>query len=513
MRTKPTIAALLVSLAGMTQGAQAADQIIVTDRDAFGSDGAVFRVDPLTGTRSVLSSNSQPAGGPSFVDPTGLIPDGTGYLLVTDPNAFDGGGGVMVVNPVTGERTVLSSNSQPVGTPNFVQPEGLTLDANGDILVADEGSFGADGAVIRVDRQTGARSIVSSNVHPAGGPQFGNPSSVRVEQGGDLLVADWKDFGLDGQILRVDAETGARTIVSANDAPAGSPELVDPAGVFEGTGAGLIVSDFSAFSGSGALLRIDPVSGVRTTLSSNTDSEGPDFVDPIGFSLEADGDIIVADPALNFPPPGTAGSILRVDPVTGTRTSVSNNIDHAGPLFVHPFVPAVVPAGMAPAPPPAQQPPPSTPTQPETPAPPAPTGPTNGNDLLMGTAGDDRLCGLGGDDVIMGLGGDDTLFGDACGATVAGPTATAAKNGDDSLNGGTGNDRLYGSGGADRLTGGPGKDRLVGGRGRDGLNGGAGRDRISSRDGRRDVVSCGKGSDLVVADRRDRVRGCERVRR
>jgi hypothetical protein len=43
--------------------------------------------------------------------------------------------------------------------------------------------------------------------------------------------------------------------------------------------------------------------------------------------------------------------------------------------------------------------------------------------------------------------------------------------------------------------------------------GGAGNDVISARDGSRDVIDCGAGLDRVTADRRDRLRGCERVSR
>jgi secreted trypsin-like serine protease len=150
------------------------------------------------------------------------------------------------------------------------------------------------------------------------------------------------------------------------------------------------------------------------------------------------------------------------------------------------------------------------------PATPSQTGPsaqvaTGGNDNLRGTAGRNLICGLGGSDLIRGLGGNDVLFGDRCGAR--GARAAASGDGSDRLVGGTGNDRLFGSGGADRISGDSGNDRLVGGKGRDSLNGGSGRDSINSRDGARDVVTCGGGRDTVRRDRRDRVRGCERVLR
>jgi RTX calcium-binding nonapeptide repeat (4 copies) len=68
--------------------------------------------------------------------------------------------------------------------------------------------------------------------------------------------------------------------------------------------------------------------------------------------------------------------------------------------------------------------------------------------------------------------------------------------------------------------GGPGRDRLVGTVHGDTIRGGAGRDFIKGRAGAdnlesgpgRDRVLCGAGNDGVRADRRDRLRGCERVR-
>lgn len=77
-----------------------------------------------------------------------------------------------------------------------------------------------------------------------------------------------------------------------------------------------------------------------------------------------------------------------------------------------------------------------------------------------------------------------------------------------------GNDVLIGRRGGDCLFGGEGNDLHVGGPGRDYMDGEGGNDRFFARDGRRDTIKCGKGRDLVIADRIDRVgRQCERVRR
>jgi uncharacterized protein len=109
---------------------------------------------------------------------------------------------------------------------------------------------------------------------------------------------------------------------------------------------------------------------------------------------------------------------------------------------------------------------------------------------LRGTAGSDRLRGRGGRDRINGRGGNDCISGG---------------RGRDRLNGGKGADRVGGNGGRDRISGGPGRDLLLGGKGSD---------VIRARGGGRDRVRCGAGRhDVAIVDRRDRVRGCETVRR
>jgi uncharacterized repeat protein (TIGR01451 family) len=121
-----------------------------------------------------------------------------------------------------------------------------------------------------------------------------------------------------------------------------------------------------------------------------------------------------------------------------------------------------------------------------------------GRDLLRGRAGNDCLYGGDGSDVLDGDGGDDSLWG---------------SDGRDRLFGGSGNDRLLGGAKADELHGDTGNDELAAGTGRDRVWAGPGNDAISARDGSRDVIDCGAGLDRVTADRRDRVRGCERVSR
>jgi hypothetical protein len=136
--------------------------------------------------------------------------------------------------------------------------------------------------------------------------------------------------------------------------------------------------------------------------------------------------------------------------------------------------------------------------------------------LIRGTEASETLTATATSTRLLGLEGNDRITG--------GPGA-------DCIDGGPGNDRLSGRGGADTLTGGPGADKLSGGSGADTLSdvperydaavlapamnrlsAGGGRDRIDTANGRRDLVHCGPGRDRAVADREDRLAGCEQER-
>lgn len=124
-------------------------------------------------------------------------------------------------------------------------------------------------------------------------------------------------------------------------------------------------------------------------------------------------------------------------------------------------------------------------------------------DRLVGTRFADRLCGFEGRDVLFGLVGNDALVGGR------GNDLLVGGRGNDQLLDGSGDDLLLGGAGHDRLVAGRGRDRLVGGAGRDSFDAGPDNDRVNSRDGIRETVRCGPGKDRVLADRSDRLFGCE----
>jgi len=114
--------------------------------------------------------------------------------------------------------------------------------------------------------------------------------------------------------------------------------------------------------------------------------------------------------------------------------------------------------------------------------------PTDGADVIRGTAGPDVIDALGGDDVVCGLGARDLISGGD------GNDLIYAGGGHDVVRGGAGTDRLYGQNGADQLHGGRDADRLFGGKGYDRLYGDHGDDFIQGSGGN-DQMYGGVGDD------------------
>ena len=194
------------------------DQVLVAEAEGLGLGcggsgcGGVVAVDPATGKETVLSSNDLPVNASSqhFEDPYGIALRGS-QILVADYNAFTAGG-VIAVDPATGAETKLSANDMPVnGSSKFFDtPVELTVAPDGRILVADYSAFGGDGGVISVDPATGKETKVSANDMPVNNSSkfFVNPNGIAVAADGQILISDRAAFGGTGGVISVDPGDG-----------------------------------------------------------------------------------------------------------------------------------------------------------------------------------------------------------------------------------------------------------------------------------------------------------------
>jgi sugar lactone lactonase YvrE len=270
--------------------------LVVSDPAAFeGFLGGIIRVDPITGAQTTISS------GGNFVQPWGIAIDDNGDIVVVDTGRqFVDDSLILRVDPVTGAQTIVSSG----GFIDF--PLDVAIDANGDLLVID---FGSPDQILRIDPITGAQTVLSS------GGNLRTPISIAIDANGDLLVLEeGSGFSIEPKILRIDPITGAQTIVFSGRGL--SDGLIKPQGIAIDEDGTLLISDEVNLA-TGRIVRVDLVTGAQTEISFGG------FLDsPTGIALEESGDIVVAD--LGFASGFGSLGITRVDPMTGVQTIVSS---------------------------------------------------------------------------------------------------------------------------------------------------------------------------------------------
>lgn len=136
--------------------------------------------------------------------------------------------------------------------------------------------------------------------------------------------------------------------------------------------------------------------------------------------------------------------------------------------------------------------------------------PTDGDDVLAGTAGPDDINALAGDDRIDGDSGGDTLRGGDGNDVIRGDGGgdmLFGGQGRDDLRGGDGRDEIQGGNGADKILGNGGDDRLAGGNWHDQIFGGDGADWLSGNKGDDGLVGGKFGDSLFGGDGRDELSG------
>jgi streptogramin lyase len=263
------------------------DDLMVIDAGQL----ALFLVEPLGGERAIVSGGAAPIGaGAAFQNPVAVAVDRSDDVALYVADA--GAGSVIEVDPITGDRTTLSSG--------FTTPVSVAVNYGRDLLVL-EGDPGA-AAVIRVAVADGSQTVISSNA-VGSGPAFAGPRSMALEPSRQIVVLD--DSGIDARVLRVDRGSGDRELVSDATIQS-SVDFVDPTALAVDALGVILVAD----DGLDAILRVDPRFGTRTTISSASVGAGDPFDTPRGIAVQSDGSLLVAD----------GDRLIQVDPSSGERT-------------------------------------------------------------------------------------------------------------------------------------------------------------------------------------------------
>jgi WD40 repeat protein len=256
---------------------------------------AVFRLDPKTGERKIVSASStadQPdkkvGTGPAFRKPKGLVVGAEGLLFVVEEEA------VLRIDPATGDRTVVSAHRDSTWGESGDGPPlhygvGIAVGRAGELFVAQSWEIG----ITRVYPSSGNRRAVSAlsgrlfRDGVGSGPALNALAGIAVGLEGEIYVAP-----SDGQaVFRVDAQTGTRTVVSTAigreeaqqrnvgrdyGGPKGDgPEFRTLFGLAAGGGGDLFVIDATPGGGDITLFRVNPKTGDRKVLSSDKVGTGP----------------------------------------------------------------------------------------------------------------------------------------------------------------------------------------------------------------------------------------------
>jgi sugar lactone lactonase YvrE len=260
-------------------------------------DGAVIRVDPLTGRQSLVSSGAE------FFDPAGIAVAPDGRLYVVDNRAPDNGGAVIRVDPRTGVQTLVTERSDQPGRGELDLPFGIAVEHDGNLVVSNRVSRGrtpaacqALGKVVRVDPVTGYQQEVDN----AGNIAW--PLGLAVGPDGGIVVAN--ECGRHGGLVRVDRRGGGQVQITPNSE---QDVLVTPERIaFDPDGA-LLVSDFNLGpDGDGGIVRVDPKTGGQTLVRADEL-----FNHPLGIAM-----VVNRPPSATLtpdPPVVAAGRPVRLD--------------------------------------------------------------------------------------------------------------------------------------------------------------------------------------------------------
>jgi hypothetical protein len=206
------------------------------DRSApplFQPDSALVRINPKTDARVLVSELLNPAQGLAF---SGFIQDlaleHSGKILIATENVeqLPEKAALFRVNPVTGRRIILSDFTNPGQGADVVDLGAATgclaVESSRQILVA---SGGFRHLLLRVDPKTGQRTVLSDFDNPAQGILGASLNGVAVETSGDIVVGvgDAAIGSLASTLLfRVMPKTGLRALLSDSGNPAQGPSFV-----------------------------------------------------------------------------------------------------------------------------------------------------------------------------------------------------------------------------------------------------------------------------------------------
>jgi len=311
-----------------------AGNVYVADRD----NHAIRKITPdgkvstVAGSASSMGAKDGKGRHARFFRPSGIAVDASGTLFVSDTRNFTirkiSPAGV--VSTIAGRAEEAGSANGPAASARFSFPQGIAVDATGNVFVADYFVH-----AIRKISTSGVVSTLAGQMDPpamgtadgaGAAARFAYPSGLAIDRDGNLYVADSHSY-----TIRKLTPTGTVTTVAGmadrpgiDDGPGASARFASLAGVAVDRRGNVYVTDFASVPGgaptryvkpgpSGTVRRIDPSGVVSTFAGRMSDPYGN--ADGIGTAARFDSpSSIVAD---------QAGTLYVADSGAGTVRKIT----------------------------------------------------------------------------------------------------------------------------------------------------------------------------------------------
>ncbi len=290
---------------------------------------AAGTISTLAGNGSAYSGDGGPATSAQLNGPWGLAVDASGdvYIAATSDNVIRKVAANGIITTVAGTGTWgYSGDDGPATGAQLYEPEGVAVDAAGDIYIAD--AFNAvvrkvaANGIIRTVAGTGTWGY-SGDGGPATGAQLSEPEGVAVDAAGNLYIVDTssvvvRKVAANGIITTV-AGTGANGF-SGDGGPAASAQLTWPQGVAMDVSGNLYIAD----SGNNAIRKVAADGTITTVAGTGTlgySGDGGAATSaqlnwPQGVAVDAGGNLYIAD---------TYNQVIRKVDANGKITTVAGS--------------------------------------------------------------------------------------------------------------------------------------------------------------------------------------------
>ena len=248
-------------------------------------DGRIIRVDSVTGRQTLVAS------GTPLVDPAGIAVAPDGSIYVADNLEADDDGAVIRVDPGTGAKTLLTEGGL------LDLPFGILVDQDGSLVVSNRVSAAggcalAPGRLVRVQLADGSQQLIAEGLG-----LFKYPLGVALDSQGRVSFAN--ECGPNG-LVRLNGGVGSLITANIDSDVLVTPERIalDPAGDF-------LVSDFSVADGDGGIVKVDAETGAQSMVR-----QGDLFNHPMGIAVVVNRPPVAV---LRLPVAAAAGRAVRLD--------------------------------------------------------------------------------------------------------------------------------------------------------------------------------------------------------